>query len=223
MSKLKAITQMDFITVKPNITVKNLTIYAAVALFLAVTSSNIASTIGVGMMLGTMFVSYPFALSEKGNMDVLYITLSADRRTVVLGRYAFTLAIDVCAVFFSAMLASIGLLVMGGFNIGAAFWSALALSALFIVIQAIQLPLYFKFGYTKAKFASLMPFLLIMAFAAALMAMEKNVKYASIITEFFTGLVSNIGWAAFLAVLVLCLIVFLSYSLSLALYKKREF
>jgi hypothetical protein len=54
-------------TIKPYFTAKNLLIYAAVALFLTAVSGNISSGIGVGLMIGTAFVGYPFALCEKSN------------------------------------------------------------------------------------------------------------------------------------------------------------
>jgi hypothetical protein len=231
-SKLIDFVRLDFITVKPYFTVKNLVIYAACALLLAVTSGNVASAIGVGMMLGTLFVGYPFALGEKCNIDTLYSTLALDRGSVVSGRYVFTLMVNLCAVVFSAGLSTVGLFVAGVFkSAGAlgtdAFWSTLALSVVFIVVQAIQLPIYFRLGYTRARFVSLLPFAFIMALASVLMAMGRSGKYTSMITDFFVSLVSgggNGGSLMALSVVVsLCLIVLVSYGLSLAFYRKREF
>ncbi|MDR1193788.1 MAG: ABC-2 transporter permease [Peptococcaceae bacterium] len=227
MAKMTSFIRLDLITVKPYFTVKNLSIYAVVALFLTATSGNISSGIGVGMMLSGMFTGYPFALGEKSNLDALYATLALNRQTVVLGRYLFTLALNLVAIIFSVALSSAGLLAAGilGSSIGSegVMWSFLALAAIIIVIQAIQLPLYFKLGYSKAKFMSLMPFLFIMAFVAALMALSENGKFTGVIADFIAIIMFNSNGLALFTVLALCLIVFLSYRLSLAFYQKREF
>ncbi|MDR3119822.1 MAG: ABC-2 transporter permease, partial [Clostridiales bacterium] len=162
MTKLKAFVWLDFVTVKQYFTVKNLLIYAAIALYLTATSGNVSSGMGVGLMLGTMFVSHPFALGEKSNMDALYVTLSVSKKNVVAGRYLFTLALDVCAILFVFALSAIGLLAARTIRVNVnetdTLAAILALSAVFIVIQAVQLPFLFKLGYAKARFFTFVPF-----------------------------------------------------------------
>lgn len=225
MTKLKKAIHLDYITVKPYFTVKNLLIYSVMALFLTTMSDNIASGIGVGLMIATLFVSYPFALCEKSNLDAFYTTLSLNRKTVVLGRYLFTLLLNICAVLFSFILATAGLLTakVAGFSSGIGgegyLESTLLLSAIFILIQAIQLPVFFKLGYTKAKILSVVPFAVLMAGYMALMAMQ-NIS---------TGLANTLeillvsGLFIPLILIIMVAIVIISYGLSVAFYKKREF
>ena len=94
MNKLTAFIKLDFFTIKPYFTFKSILIYAVIAVFLSITSINIFSAVGFGLMMGTMFIGYPFAIGEKSNMDALYATLSVNRKTVVIGRYAFTLILN---------------------------------------------------------------------------------------------------------------------------------
>jgi len=91
MCKLREFVKLDFFTVKPYFTVKNLLLYGAVVLFLTIMSADISAGLGIGMMFATMHTGYPFIAGEKCNMDALYITLSAGKKTVVLGRYIFSL------------------------------------------------------------------------------------------------------------------------------------
>ena len=226
MNKLISFVRLDFLTIKPYFTVRNMLIFAALALFLTTVSVNIVSAIGVGMMYATMFMSYPFAIGEKSNMDALYAILSIDRKTVVLGRYFFVLSINLCAIVFSFLLVSVGLLAAwmtnswNGFD--EAFLIMILLTAVFFVLQAIQLPFYFKFGNTKARFLSVVPFIAIMAVYFAFSSVGRNSGFASSVTGFFSNTLSASGIVA-LTVLILLLLIFASYRLSLSFYSRREF
>jgi hypothetical protein len=217
-------------TVKPYLTVKNMLIYAAVALFLTITSENAASGMGVGLMLSTLFVGYPFAVGEKSNMDALYITLSVDRKSVVLGRYVYTLTLNLCAVLLATILAAAGTFIAKSFGfstgVGSPLASIVTLSALFIIIQSIQLPLFFKFGYTKAKFFSIVPYIAMMVGYMAIMMLPNIIEQPFADSGFAKLLTVAFENAAISVVLVaagMILIVFVSYKLSSVFYRKREF
>ena len=225
MTKLQSFVRLDFVTVKPYFTGKNLLVYAAVAVFLTTTSGNIASGLGVGAMLGTMFASYPFAVGEKCNMDALYATLSVDRKTVVLGRYVFAMLFNVLAILCSVILASAGLLISqttrSADSAGDTLLAIVLIAALFAVIQAIQLPIYFRYGYSKAKFFSMMPFAAIMVSYTMFTIIGKDSGLSGKVNEIFSGL--NGGGLIALIVFIVFLALLVSYSLSLSFYQKREF
>jgi hypothetical protein len=227
MNKLKAFVRLDFITIKPYFTVKNLMIYGIVALFLIISSSGPASSIGVGFIIamGSMFVGYPFALGEKNGMDTLYATLSLSRKNVVLGRYLFTLTLNLCTVLLSLVLAVIGILVTrtSGFIETAVetLLASIVFAAMFLVIQAVQLPLYFKLGYSKAKFFSMIPFVVVMAGFGVFYSLAEDSEAFNRVFGFFNTM--NSFWFIACVVLALLLVVFASYSLSLSFYRKREF
>ena len=225
MSKLFSFVRLDFITVKPYFTVKNLLIFAVVAIFLTTMSGNVSSGMGVGIMLGTMFISYPFAVGEKSNMDALYTTLSLNRKTVVAGRYLFALAFNFCAVLFSIVFAIVGIFMSGAFGLDMGtdeiLLAGILLAAIFIVIQAIQLPFFFKMGYAKAKFFSLVPFVALMVGYMTFMTGSKDNGIVNQIESVLARITSGmlVGFAT-LALLFIC---YLSYRLSLSFYIKREF
>ena len=223
MSKLSKFVKLDFFTVKPYFTVKNLLLYGAVVLFLTIMSADISAGLGIGMMFATMHTGYPFIAGEKCNMDALYITLSAGKKTVVLGRYIFTMLFNLCfvlAVFAFSIAVMLAYGIFGnGFQMAASSSLLLLMPALFMAMQAIQLPLYFKFGYAKAKFISMIPFAALMA---GYMAFTGFLGGLSGLGETLSGVFA--GSFAYIAVgAVFLVIVFTSYRLSLAFYKKREF
>jgi len=216
---------LDFLTVKPYLTPKNLCIYAGVLLFLTFVG-NAGSAMGMGLMFGALFVSYPFALGEKSNMDALYTTLSLGRRMVVTGRYLFALALDVCVVAAMSVLTMALTLAKGEAAWGAAaletLLAAAAIFAVTVVIQALQLPVYFKLGYARAKLLSLLPFFALMAgFVSVTAIAGKQSAFSSRLSNLWDSLHS--GWVLALAALGIILIVLVSYGLSVAFYRKREF
>ena len=223
MSKLKAFVKLDFVTMKPYLTLKNMLIYVGLAVYMSVMSKNISSAFGVGMMLATMFVSYPFALAEKSNMDALYVTLGLDKKTVVKGRYIFSLLLNLCMVIATLVLSAITLTLTDSLGNLEEMWGALALSAIFLIVQSIQIPIFFKLAYTKAKFMSLLPFFLIAAFVSYFIMSAQSDGMPEATNDFVWAIVGN-AWAfGAMVVAILVVVVLVSYKLSIAFYKKREF
>jgi len=228
MNKLKAFVLLDFVTMKPYLTVKNLLIYVIVALFLSIMSGSAASGVGIAVAMASMFTGYPFALGEKSGMDILYTTLSLSRKTVVSGRYLFALVLNLCTIILSYVIAMIGILVTRISSFTEQAFETLLVSfvlfTMFIVIQAVQLPLYFKFGYSKAKFFIMIPFVAVMAFFAAFTSSMGRSRDSEFFNQIF-GFLKTLSNGLFIVCVVsaVILVVFVSYRLSLSFYKKREF
>jgi len=226
MNKLVSFVRLDFMTIKPYFTAKNMLIFAAIVFFLTVVSYNLSSVFVVGMMLGLMFTSYPFAVGEKTNMDALYVILSIGRKTVVLGRYIFALFLNICAIVLSFVFALVGLFTARAAKFqnrpDEVFWMVLLFAMLFAVIEVIQLPFFFKFGYNKARFLSVIPFIAIMGGYFAYISMGSNSELSGYVTGFFTNTLGAGGMIAS-AVFILFILIFTSYRLSLSFYSKREF
>ncbi len=221
MNKLRAFVHLDFLTIKPYLTPRSLLIYLAVVLVLSFTSGDAMSGLSIGMMLGTLFVSYPFAIGEKSNMDALYVTLSVNRNTVVLGRYLFALALNVAAMAFAFILGTISVLAKRAFGLEIASNDSgvaiLLVSAVFIFIQAVQLPLCFKLGYSKAKFFTLIPLAALAGFYGMILGGKQGGVFD------LSSLMNGGTTTLLLATAALCVIVILSYTLSKAFYAMREF
>ena len=227
MNKLKSFVQLDIITTKPYLTVKYLLICALMIFFIVTVFRDITVGISVGMVLGIMCISYPFAVGEKSNMDVLYVTLSVNRKIVVLGRYIFTFLLYAFFVLFSLLVASsASLFVTQNANfvsgVGEVFGTVFLLTTLFSIISAVQLPIFFKFGYSRAKFISLIPFFAILIGYPAWTSVLKDSAFSSSINNFLISVFNGDIIIAF-AVFALILVMLVSYRLSLSIYKRREF
>jgi len=104
-----------------------------------------------------------FAIEEKNNLGRLYGTLSIRLTDIVRGRYLFVLLSYAVAALL-VLLFSTGIALYHG---SAVAWdnTLLGIGVSFLVFSLIvgfQIPLFFRLGYVKAKFWSLVPFLLMM-------------------------------------------------------------
>lgn len=224
MNKVLAFIRLDFITVKPYLTWKNLIIFSMVALIMIFSSGSSASAIGILMALAALYVSYPFAVGEKSGIDALYITLSIQRGVVVLGRYLFALIIDICAGIFAYGFTLVVLTIMKkSFNVEEALLTIVAMFVVFSVLQAVQLPIFFKLGYTRAKILAYLPFLafplLILLFAKLL----KDTISMEQITSFLAWFAANPVIVVLLGAVIWFGLMVISYRASLAYYDKRDF
>lgn len=175
------------------------------------------------MTFAALSVSYPFAVGESNGIDTLYTTLAIGRGTVVSGRYLFALTFDIGAgilAYVSSFAASA--LTKVAFEPTEALVTILALFVVFSVIQAVQLPIYFKLGYAKAKFLAYVPFVGF-ALLSVLLGNLLGADPASSQAGLFVWLAANPVLAAALGVAVWLGMMLLSYRLSLAVYKKRDF
>jgi hypothetical protein len=159
-------------------------------------------------------------------MDALYATLALDKKTVVLGRYAFMFAMNLCAILFSLVVSVAGALASSVFGLGfrSGVDSALAVVASLCVvtlfIQSLQLPMFFKLGYTKAKFFTLIPFIALMV---GTMVLIPAVYANNGLTALFSFVFEYPVPASLFAAAAIALMVFVSYKLSVTFYTKREF
>jgi hypothetical protein len=221
MNKALRFVRLDFVTIKPYLGMKNmLFIYITPLIFLISGNANIA--IGMFLMLSTVFITYPFWIGEKNNIDSLYPTLAIERGTVVMGRYLF-------ALFSSFMAAGIGYLgslimltVMNKeFNALILLAGTLAAFAFFSIIQSIQLVMYFKLGYSKAKIMTFLSYLIVIALVMVISAV--GIDSIGQLSSFLDWLATNAILAVVFATLVWLGILFTSIRLSMVFYNKRNF
>ena len=227
MEKVKHFIRLDFITVKPYFSLKYLLIFAAACF--VVTFSSQEMGIPIFIIYATISAIYPFAVSEKSAIENLYVSLSVKRETVVLGRYLFTLTLDVLAniiAFIYSYLVYVIFVLLNGIGDGFETKKILMIVTIMLVIctliQAVQLPIFFKLGYARAKFLSYLPFMALFILAAMIVK--------DVLTNENSWIVNILGWigenmilAVFVGVLTWFAIMIVSYHLSVVFYKKRDF
>ncbi len=226
MHNIASFVRLDYITIKPYMTGKNFLIYVGLALFMTITSGSAVSGIGVGGMMAMLYSSYPFAIGEKSNSDALYVTLAIERKHVVAGRFLFVLTFNLLLMLGAVALGFLGMFIARTIGVEILVDDPLAwivLAAFFAVVQAVQLPLYFKLGYAKARFLSVVPFAFFIAFYFGFMTLARDEQLLANVLNIFNPLLENPLLSAALGVAIVVLIVFVSYRLSQVFYRKREF
>ena len=224
MNRVMSFVHLDFITVKPYFAMKNLAIFSGVALSMLISSGTSIGAISMLMMYAALYASYPFAVGEQNGIDALYTTLSIKRSTVVLGRYIFAIIIDVCAGLLAYIFTFIVLTIMQkDFNAAESFLSTIVILLIYSVIQAVQLPIYFKLGYAKAKLLAYLPFIGLAFIVVVGTNFIQDRFSASQIRNFFGWFVENPLIATILCTVIWGGIMVISYQISLSYYRKRDF
>lgn len=181
------------------------------------------TTIGMFIIFAALYVSYPFVISEKNGMDALYPTLSIKRETVVLGRYLFALAFDICAGMLGLVFTLIVPLIMQKTVIvGEMLIVALVMFIVVSIIEAVQLPIYFKLGYEKAKLMAYLPFI---GFFLGVLALKPILDggMPEQVGSFLGWLEANPYLTALSGLVIWLGLMVISYQTSLSFYKKRDF
>lgn len=224
MNRTLSFTKLDYLTIKPYLTLKNMLLFVLVFAFIGYGTGEPSMLIGMLMMYGVIYSSYPFAVGDKNGIDTLYATIPLKKSNIVAGRYIFALSLNII-VGAVALAVSAALMIALGkeFNLIETIMTILVCFALFSIVEAVQLPIYFKLGYAKAKFLAYLP---LAAFPAAVVAISAFVGKDTLlpfIENMFSWMQENGLYAIILIAVIWVLIMFFSGLLSYHFYKKREF
>ena len=137
-------------------------------------------------------------------------------KDIVLGRYIFAFsnyAISLVTVIVVSLIVSLFRdMFIDVSNILLGFSLSLLI---FSIITGIQMPLFFKMGYTKAKLWSVIPFAVVML----LVVLPSFVSALSGILDFAQ---SHKELFAFACILTSCIIQFVSYHIAVIFYRKQR-
>ncbi len=214
MTGFLRIARLDFFTMK-----SQLAAYLSLVLIVLM-FGFMGSSVTLLCITGAWFValisSNIFAIQEKNNLDRLYSSVSVGLKDIVLGRYV--------SVFLNYLISFLGVIILYS---GFAFFQHKALELpdillgfsisflVFSAITGIQMPLYFKMGYTKAKVWSMVPFI-------AVMALVTIPSFVPVLSEFAGYLLSNQLVLIAGGMVAGCFIQILSYRISIVAYRKRR-
>lgn len=223
MNKTLSFAKLDYITIKPYMTIKNLAIIILVMGYMGYILGQ-QSVIGFVMMYGVIYASYPFAVGDKNGIDTLYTTMPLGKKNIVIGRYIFALSLNMLFGVLALVLSGVISMFLGkGVNWKEELLTILVCFIFCSIVTAIQLPIYFKLGYAKARTVALLPLIGIPGFAviaAKLIGKDKLLPFIQNVsvwaeTNKFLAIAGAIGiWGGMMAFTI-----WLSY----CFYKKREF
>lgn len=214
MSGFLKMTKLDFYTIKPQLAAY-LSLVLIIVMFEFMDSSVIVLCM-TGAWYMALMSSTIFAMQEKNSLERLYGSLSVGLKDIVLGRYVF--------VFLNYLISFLVIILL---HCGFALFQNKALEAsdimfglsasllAFSVITGVQMPMYFKLGYAKAKVWSMVPFMAVMA----LITIPSFVPALSGIIEWIQSERSAMILGG---LLISCVVQFLSYRISVVFYRKRR-
>ena len=214
---------LDYKTIKPYLTLKNLFIVLGVTFFLAFVNKNTLIPLSIVSVFVTIYLSYPFAVGEQNGIDPLYRILGLTRKEVVLGRYLWAFSMNLIGILFGLLLSFLlSLLLSLPFEFKEAVAMLLGLFLIFSLMQAFQFLLFFKLGYMNAKTVSYLPFMFLGGVFVVLSGFLDQVPLTFLmnVETFFR---ESFGLVLLLAVLVWGVFQSLSVLFSLQGYEKRSF
>ena len=217
MSNILKAAKMDFSLVKP---------YwwntAFVLLFPVVFSiMNKSLVFGVSFtmcFIGMITTNNTFYISEKNAMERLYGILPVSKKDMVLGRYLYTCALGITALFFSLVFHSFVLYALASVDLTAEdiITAALTGIVMFTLYTVFCLPAYYKFGAVKGRFFMFIP---VAGYMALLWLISNiNTELDPVFLEYLNDPIIFIA-----AVLLVCITAFsLSVFASVRIVKNKE-
>lgn len=149
--------------------------------------------------------------------------MGIERADVVKGRYLYALTVNAITVVFSILVLKVTTIGMEEtLAIQEILLIVLSMAAMYNLMQAIQIPILFSVPYAKAKFVSVIPFVLLPTiFVLGGQALKRFFPNASI--DGLTAWIAANPWiTAAIVVVTWIAILWISYRISLYLYRKRE-
>ena len=214
---IKKQIKLDLISIKPYITFKNFALMTFIAILYMYIMGSPVITISIAMLFGIIFSSYPFLLGENAGIDGLYRIYGISSKEVVIARYINACIIFVLVSIFGFFYYLI-LALIKNLPIGFDILEMIAINfVIFIIMVSFQYPLYFKYGYTKAKTYALLPIFIIGGLGMVLGLFKENLKgvYQFIFSH---KEVMMVVFGIFVLFIIL-----ISINLAINFYKKRDF
>lgn len=217
MKDIKKIVNLDYISIKPYFTLKNLIIMIFLYLVYFFVTSNPLTANSAILIFSIVYSSYPFLIGEEAGIDSLYRIFGIKSEKVVLGRYVFALILFIFALLISIVFSMIFSFFVETADIREFLATSLAYLLVYLVFISFKYPLYFKFGYKKAKSISALTFVLIGLLSFLVMALKDSLN------KFFILMENNIFMTLLISLILVLVIVFISIKSSQKFYKNRDF
>jgi hypothetical protein len=214
---------LDMFIVRPYIQTSNILLYGGAAAMLGFTMGNVFFGFLAGFLLGILFLSYPFAVSEKYETAELYKSLGLRAENVVAGRYLFTFGFALTTAIGALGLSSLGVHFSRAFEVVPLTPEVtnimIVVILLFLSVIMIQLPFYFRLDFVSARFAGLAPLSVAAILVGGLTWLASGDGLAVGMRR-FSDLVNVSEWTILAALIIFVCIGIISYRISLAAYKK---
>ncbi len=125
-------------------------------------SQDVRNGLYVSGIMAIMMIGYPFSIEEKGRVELRLRTMPVSWRQMVWGRYLYTVLF--LALFL--LLISVESVLLGAiFGLDIVLWQIFAgygvSLGVVLLFAALQLPVFYKFGYMKSRIVIFLPFIVL--------------------------------------------------------------
>jgi ABC-type transport system involved in multi-copper enzyme maturation permease subunit len=210
----------DFINLKKNI--KIFAILAVLYGFMAFTTSDASFFSSMFTMLIAILTLSVYSYDELAKWDVYALTMPVSREDIVRGKYIIMLLLTFLGAVIGTVITIVIKMIQQDNDFVSGAQSSLLGGAVVILFYCIAMPFITKLGVEKARFIFfaiyLIPFAIIYFIGNAVEAGDYVIPEQLI--RFGEKLVSN---AAILGPLVLLFALVVSYTISVGVYRKKEF
>lgn len=216
MKDIKKIVNLDYISIKPYFTLKNLIIMIFLYLVYFFVTSNPLTANSAILIFSIVYSSYPFLIGEEAGIDSLYRIFGIKSEKVVLGRYVFALILFIFALLISIVFSIIFSFLVKTYDIREFLATSFAYLLVYLLVISFKYPLYFKFGYKKAKSISALTFALIGILSFLVMTFKDSLN------KFFILMENNIFMTLLISLILVLVIIIISIKISQKFYKNRD-
>lgn len=219
MNDIKKIIKLDYFSIRPYFTIKNMVIFVGLSIFYSYLAKNPTATFSMPILFTLIFSGYPFLVGDEAGIDSLYRVFGIKRENVVYGRYIFTFLLSAFCVIVGVGLYIITSLIFK-YNAEINGFKNYIFVSFFIIlfVVAIQYPLYFKYGYTKAKTLAIIPFILFAILVSLLSYFKEGIMGIIMKIDNY-----NTIYITIVAFILVMLVSFVSIIISKKIYRKRDF
>ena len=200
---------------------KNLILFVILAAMLCFFNDNITSFIPVyvPLILG-MIATNSFVYDGQANSERYLLSFPLNKKDIIRTKYIYILSFTVLGSILGIVFAIILQSIKDSSLLNIDDIVSTGAGALFgmMILQIFQIPILIKFGYEKGKFIQMIAIVLIMMIASILSVTV--IKITSLSLDEVLNMLKQYG--LYIIAIVTVLFYFLSYKISLNIYKKKE-
>jgi len=223
MKNINALLKLDYQLIKPYW--KWVLMFLGMAIFFGILNQMGEVFILMIVIFLPFVLAFPFEMTDKSNLNVLFGTLPTTRQSVLSARYVFavlSLVIGIIIAFAGSVIITFG------FNNYFSIANQLMMLCLGIGIFAILLGwqniFFFQKGYTKGRFFAWIPMILLfillnISSLLSLFRVETDFSFESIMEALF----SNPLITSLVSLVVAIVALGTSYIISKRIYLKKDF
>lgn len=221
MNKVLSFVKLDIRLMKPYLSAVLILLGLGITMGIGFKSGETLSSYFMVMLI--LIMSYPFAVMEKNNLNVLYGTLTLNKKTVVIGRYLFVILIALAGAVLSFLGSlTITLLFKQQFILADNLFVLCLSMILFLLVVSFQYPIYFKLGYTKARMAALIPLFIVFAVVMFIPMLSNLFDWDITLTGMFESLIKYPVFSCLILLFAGISAFCISCYLSCKIYEKKD-